>query len=295
MNRIKFSKLWVAAVVLIPFILMFGLHIGIALGNYFGININVPNVDASTWFLFAGSYLGGVMTLAGVVITLKHEQKLHQYEKSLDNIDKEKERLGKAICELNMFAPSILYRKFMVIQPTQDGYNPTEIAAIGANILEEMAKINKLKQETLFFTDIYTMTAGCKKACRIKEILPEFQKIYETMGKKIYETLQEIDAYVTDSYRNSLCIAQIHRFNMVNANCQALGQPSQYNEAAIKEYENKIVDVRPRQDKIDAALTEISNYSLNEIQQLNNLAREYIVVKQQNAYKNCFTNKWEKE
>lgn len=188
MNRIKFSKLWVAAVVLIPFILMFGLHIGIALGNYFGININVPNVDASTWFLFAGSYLGGVMTLAGVVITLKHEQKLHQYEKSLDNIDKEKERLGKAICELNMFAPSILYRKFMVIQPTQDGYNPTEIAAIGANILEEMAKINKLKQETLFFTDIYTMTAGCKKACRIKEILPEFQKIYETMGKKKFET-----------------------------------------------------------------------------------------------------------
>ena len=78
MNDNKLSKLWIAAVVVIPFILIFCLHIGIALGNYFGININVPNVDASTWFLFAGSYLGGVMTLAGVMITLKHERKIHQ-------------------------------------------------------------------------------------------------------------------------------------------------------------------------------------------------------------------------
>ncbi len=43
------------------------------------------------------------------------------------------------------------------------------------------------------------------------------------------------------------------------------------------------------------ALTEISSYPLNEIQQLNYLVREYIVVKQQNASKNCFINKREKE
>lgn len=295
MNDNKLSKLWIAAVVVIPFILIFCLHIGIALGNYFGININVPNVDASTWFLFAGSYLGGVMTLAGVMITLKHERKIHQYEKLLENIDKEKERLGKAICELNVFAPSIIYQKFMVMQVTQDGYNASEIAAIRSNILEEMAKINKLKSETMFFTDIYAITSGCRKSCRIKEILPEIQKIYDTIGKNIYDTLQEIDQYVTDAYRNSLCDAQIHRFNTINVNCQALGQPLQYNEAAIEEYEVKKVDVKPKQDKIAMALTEISSYPLNEIQQLNYLVREYIVVKQQNASKNCFINKREKE
>lgn len=184
MNDNKLSKLWIAAVVVIPFILIFCLHIGIALGNYFGININVPNVDASTWFLFAGSYLGGVMTLAGVMITLKHERKIHQYEKLLENIDKEKERLGKTICELNVFAPSIIYQKFMVMQVTQDGYNVSEIAAIRSNILEEMAKINKLKSETMFFTDIYAITSGCRKSCRIKEILPEIQKIYDTMSAR---------------------------------------------------------------------------------------------------------------
>lgn len=120
-------------------------------------------------------------------------------------------------------------------------------------------------------------------------------KIYDTIGKNIYDTLQEIDQYVTDAYRNSLCDAQIHRFNTINVNCQALGQPLQYNEAAIKEYEVKKVDVKPKQDKIAMALTEISSYPLNEIQQLNYLVREYIVVKQQNASKNCFINKREKE
>lgn len=74
-----------------------------------------------------------------------------------------------------------------------------------------------------------------------------------------------------------------------------MGQPLQYNEAAIKEYEVKKVDVKPKQDKIAMALTEISSYPLNEIQQLNYLVREYIVVKQQNASKNCFINKREKE
>lgn len=49
----RLSKWWFLVVLAVPFILMFCLHIGIALGNYFGININVPNVDASTWFVFA--------------------------------------------------------------------------------------------------------------------------------------------------------------------------------------------------------------------------------------------------
>lgn len=92
-----------------------------------------------------------------------------------------------------------------------------------------------------------------------------------------------------------LRINKLIRFNMINANCQALGQPLQYNEAAIKEYEDKKVDVKPKQDKIAMVLTEISSYPLNEIQQLNYLVREYIVVKQQNASKNCFINKREKE
>ena len=44
---------------IIPFFIMICLHIGIALGRYFNININVPEITAADWFMFAGSYLGG--------------------------------------------------------------------------------------------------------------------------------------------------------------------------------------------------------------------------------------------
>lgn len=76
------------------------------------ININVQNVDASTWFIFCGSYLGGTMTLAGMMVTLKHERGIHQYEKALKAIEKEKDGLGKAIGELNLFIASALYHRF---------------------------------------------------------------------------------------------------------------------------------------------------------------------------------------
>ena len=294
MNNKKSLKLWIVVIIAIPFILMFCLHIGIALSDYFGININVPNVDASTWFAFAGNYLGGVMTLAGVMITLKYQRNIYQHEKSVENINTEKEKLGVAICELNIFAPSEIYQRFGSLQVTPEGYNSAEIAAIRHSIAEEMEKINKLKLETMFFTDIYAMTAGCsscKKPCRIQNILPEFQKVYETVGKQIYDTLIEIDQYVVDAKINAMCNALIDNYKSVNAGCQSHGQQPQYSEATIKECENKIIDVKPRKDKILAALTDISKYNQNEIPQLSSLAREYIVVKQQKAYDNCFSNK----
>ena len=148
--KYKVSKRWILIVIFVPFILMLCLHIGIALGNYFGININVPNVDASTWFIFSGSYLGGTMTLVGVMITLKHERSIHQYEKSLESIGKEKDNLGKAICELNVFAPSTLYQRFNSLHIARDGYNSAEIASIRQQLAEEMQKINKAKLEIMF-------------------------------------------------------------------------------------------------------------------------------------------------
>lgn len=181
----KELKWWVLVVTSIPFFLMLCLHIGIALGNYFGVNINVPNIDASTWFIFGGSYLGGVMTLAGVMITLRHERNIHQCEESLISINKEKEALGKAICDLNIYAPSTLYQQFRSLRSTNGGYDPAEVAAIQQQLSEEMRKINVLKLKTMFFTEVYMMPvrcSDCKKTCRIQSILPEFQKIYEKVG-----------------------------------------------------------------------------------------------------------------
>lgn len=295
-NRMKnrLSKWWFLVVLVVPFILMFCLHIGIALGNYFGININVPNVDASTWFIFCGSYLGGTMTLAGVMLTLRHERNIHQYEKAMDTIEKEKDALGKAICDLNVFAPSTLYQQFNSLHITSKGYDSAEVAAIRQQLSEEMRKINALKLETMFFTDIYAMTAGCsacEKPCRVQAILPEFQKIYEKVGSKLFELLQMIDAYVVVSVSNALYQALVTNCQQSNQWHQALGQPLEYSEAEIEIHKSKIIDIEPQRKSLLALMEEVSKYNQDEIQQLSVLAREYIAVKQKNASKKCFPSK----
>lgn len=65
---------WILGIATAPFILMLCLHLGLAIQRYFRFNINVPNVEAADWFMFAGSYLGGAMTLLGVIVTLKYER-----------------------------------------------------------------------------------------------------------------------------------------------------------------------------------------------------------------------------
>lgn len=290
----KLSKWWFLVVVFIPFLLMFCLHIGIALGNYFGININVPNVDASTWFIFCGSYLGGTMTLAGVMITLRHERSIHQYEKVLESIEKERDGLGQVICELNLFAPSILYQRFNGLRITSTGYDSVEIAAIRQQLAEEMQKVNTVKLKAMFFTDIYVVPPGCptcKNPCRIPTILPEFQKTYEKISNRVFTLLELIDSYIAICNRNAIKRALVVNCQQINQQLQSQGQLPKYGEAELKGYESEIINVESQQNDIIAALTKVSKYSQTEIPQLNALAREYVALKQKNAYKNCFPTK----
>lgn len=290
----KLSKWWFLVVLAIPFLLMLCLHIGIALGDYFGININVPNVDASTWFIFCSSYFGGTMTLAGVMITLKHERGIHQYEKALETIEKEKDGLGKSIGELNLFVSGTLYHRFNSLLVTSEGYDSSDIATIRQRLAEEMQKINNARLEAMFFTDIYILPTGCsacKKPCRIPIILPEFQNIYEKVCDRIFTLLNMIDAYVVICNQNAILRRIINNFIQINQQCQLCGRPPEHSDDEIKEYENKITNVESRQNDIVAAMAEASKYNQTEIPKLIALAREYIALKQQNAYKSCFPAK----
>lgn len=256
---------WIIAVITLPFIVMFGLHIGIALGNYFHININVPNIDASSWFMFFGSYLAGVMTLTGVLITLKHERKMHQYEKSLENIDKERERIGNAICGFNLLAPRSLYGQINEMLVSPMGISSPDIIVLRQKVNEEMHKALVAKTELEFATDIFFMAgdcAACKKPCKIQSIIPEFIKMYDLVGTKIYNTLNKIDNYIFALERNQAC--------------------------RLAGLETQTVDIKPYQAEIDAALEEIAKFNENEIQRLLVLGRTYIEQKKQNAYKKCF-------
>lgn len=100
-----------------------------------------------------------------------------------------------------------------------------------------------------------------------------------------------IDAYIVACYHNAIRRALIANCLQVNQQHQALGQPPEYDESEIKRYESEIINVESQQNEITAALTEISKYTQTKIPKLTALAREYIAVKQQNAYKRCFPNK----
>lgn len=291
----KFFKWWLLVIAFVPFILMFCLHISIALGNYFGININVSGVDVSDWFTFASGYLGGVMTLVGVVITLRYERNVQRYEEKLNYIEKERENWGRAICELNIAAPSSFYQQAKgILLFTNEKEISVQAAFMRQQLAKEMQVINTEKLKVIFFTDTYAMTAGCltcKASCKIQTILPEFQKLYEQVGSKLYNVLQLIDSYVVCLEKNTLINNWLNNCRESNRQCQLNGRPLQYDETLIKEYESKIADVKPQEEKIVAVITEINNYGNNELQQLLALAKEYIVVRQQNVEKECFSSK----
>ena len=261
----KKSLWWIVVIIALPFVIMFGLHIGIALGNYFHVNINVPNVDAASWFMFFGSYLGGVMTLVGVMITLRHERKIHQYEYSIDKIGKESEEIGKLICDINLLAPSTLYTQIVEMRAASPIVSASDLIELRVHITEEMHKVLIAKTELEFATDIYLMVkncAACKTSCRIQEIAPKFIETYDLIGSKIYDTLSKMNNYILAIERNQAC-----------------------KSAGL---EHQVVDLTAHQNEISTAIEEIAKFNQNEIQQLIGMGREYVEQKKQNAYKNCF-------
>jgi len=294
----KVSKWWIVAVVFIPFFLMFCLHIGIALGTYFKIDFNVPNVDASTWFVFYSSYLGGVMTLAGVMITIEHERKIHKYEKALQDIENEKQQIGQAIREINTMLPSMLYQQFNSLPITPTGYNGNDIAAIRCRISEELQKASSHNISLMFFTDVYSQNnecAVCKNPCKIKESLPKLQKTYETIENKILDALVKIDAYIQKAEANACYTALVRNFEKANALCISSQKEAEYSEDLIREYQNHIVELQPLHDEIQKILVDMSDIIQKKIPQLMALGREYIAVKQTNAYHQCFGKEREKK
>lgn len=100
-----------------------------------------------------------------------------------------------------------------------------------------------------------------------------------------------IDSYIVVCNQNAIRRALINNCQQINQQQQSLGRPPEHDEAEIKGYENEIISVESKKNEIITAMTEISKYTQTEIPQLTALAREYVAVKQKNAYKNCFPGK----
>lgn len=290
----KMKKHWVWGVVAAPFLLMVFLHLGIALSEYTGLNFNVEGINAADWFMFAGSYLGGAITLGGVVLTLKHERKVHQHQISIDAINKEKDLLVRAISELDFYSVSIIYNQFRELEITNTGYRGVEVAEIQRRISEIQRSLNEqmvvITADTEMYADMTQQCSGCKTPCDLSKICGGFREIYDRISKDIYETLSLLSQHVEQCEVNVMKDAVIRQYQLENAQCTQ-GQPLPHPPEELRIAESLKTDVSQNITKLQESTNRMAGYNQKEIPQLINLVRQYYMIRSKNAERVCFSEK----
>ena len=277
---------WILGIVITPFLLMLCLHIGIAMGQYFKININVPDIEAADWFMFAGSYLGGAMTLLGVMVTLKYERRLNEHQQRIESIEKERERLFSIINRLDVFAPSSCYLDFTSAMSVKEWNKRPDFTGVRRRIVDFMRELNQSNQELQLGTDMCAKSADCAKCkhiCRLPTVQAEFQNSYAYVNKYLFDTLKLLDAYIVDQYQNAVKDELIYMYRENIALCQSQGKASQYGEKDIDDIQKLKKDLNPQKVELEKRLDEISTMNQKEMVCLINQVREYCALRIQNA------------
>lgn len=293
MKKNKAPKWWLLAIVATPLVLMLCLHIGIALGQYFGININVPGIGAADWFLFAGSYLGGAMTLMGVMATLKHERSIHRHQLMIESIAKEKALLNSIVARLDFFAPSICYTEFASALSICEWNKHPDFSSVRRRIAESMSSLNQASTDLLIGTDMKYQPAECSNCphpCRLPAVRNEFLSLYDAAGKHLYDALAQLDVFVNDTYQNTINDELISLCQQEIAQCKSIGAVPTHTERDIELARQRKVDLDAKKRELEVALQTVANLNQKERLQLINLAREYIFLRLQNAKRDCFPN-----
>ena len=287
-NQMKNRRIiwWIIVISLAPFALMLLLHIGIALQQYFKFNINIPNIHAAEWFMFAGSYLGGAMTLFGVIITLKYERKLHQHQLMIESIEKERERLFAIISKLDVFAPSACYLDFTSVTCIKDWNKRSDLPDVRRRITEARRQLNQSNQELLLGTDICNKPADCAKndqLRRLSEVRAEFQEVYTYVNRSLFDALQSLELHIVDQYKNAVLDDMIYTYRATIDLCKEHGHPCQYREEDIENLQNQKKDLADQREKLEERLNDILSMNQKEMVHLINLVREYCTLRIQNA------------
>lgn len=290
----KLKKQWVWGVVAAPFVLMILLHLGVAIYEYTGLNFNIEGISATNWFMFAGSYLGGAITLGGVVLTLKHERKIHQHQISIDAINKEKELLVNAVSELDIHSLSTLHNHFLELEITNTGYRGVEVAEIQRRISEKQRVLSQWMIIVTASTDMYVnislQCSGCKTPCGLSKTCEQFREIYDRVTKDIYDTLSLLSLYIQQCEANALRDVIIRQYQVENAQCEP-GQPWPHPSEELRMEESLKKDVSQNKMQLRENINRAAGYAQKEIPQLVNLIREYYIFKSKNAERVCFSEK----
>lgn len=282
---------WISWIVLTPFIIMAFLHIAIAIQNWLGFDFNVQGIAAADWFMFAGSYLGGAMTLLGVMATLKHERNIHRHQHTIEAIHKEQDALSKIICDLDVFLPMACNAEIISALDMQKVGELPDLSQAKQRVLTQLSNLLRNKTELHLETNMCNLTPRCetcKHSCRLPKVKAEFRETYNTVYSGLYEAYRKLNSYVGVILHNSECDRKIYLITQLIDNAKAMGTVSDYTEADIEAIEHQKEDVITIQTEVNEALQAAGSFDAKEVIRLVTLVQEYVAIQEANAERNCF-------
>ncbi len=284
--EIFFMKNWLFIITSLPFIIMFLLHISIAFNDYFNININIPDIYVSDWFMFCSSYFGGAITLMGVNKTILYSSKLHQHQISMAKLQEEKTVILQSISQLNVQEPFAIFQLFLSMNNETRVITDSEVALIYERIVNTRHKIASTRILVFISSDITIINpncTSCKNFCHLKTIVPKICEAFESCTGTLHDTLGELERYIIKTVE----------FNKKFQELKYQQQNEQQNQMYIleqiiileREYKNFCED-----NQLRTLCEKCSTMYQNEISQLIELIRIYFIEKETKVRNDCFSS-----
>lgn len=152
------------------------------------------------WFLFSGSYFGGVATLIGVVLTILHMKEIQARQENISSIEKDYESTTRLINKINsLYICADKYYSLKKIMSVDANQNIMYIQKISFDIFKYIEEYKNEVSNARMISSILVIDKKCKNCknnCNIYKIKKEFNKIFnfecalrETLLNAIHSTL----------------------------------------------------------------------------------------------------------
>lgn len=293
----KFKKnCWFALLALPPFLIIGGLHIGNLINDTFpSVNINPFSIGNIEWFLFFGSYLGGVCTLIAVYFTMKQNQRVTTYQQEMQIYANEATVISNTLSSFNLWFVDKVFTEISNIKISNKVFDEIQVVSLIKSIIEEREKITQHQIKLALETSIYQDNCGrCKNKykCEKGKVIIAFSRDYTDTFNKQYKSLSDLKEYVdikTNNLKNSKIIGIAN--NIMN-------NASQFTSQEVQEAEDVNIQatMQMREDKvlfeeIKKHVFELESMQENQMKNLVSLSKKYIAVCRNLAYSqmNCKT------
>ncbi len=280
------TKHWWIAIPILPFFIMFLLHISIALGDYFNVNINIPNIYADDWFMFFSSYLGGSVALLGVIFTIRHSMNTHSHQIAMAKIEKEKQDIVEAISMLNPFEPYYLLKQFSLLMEN-NLIAPENTANLNDRVYNHLYLVNASRVKMLMATNATSVSVACqtcKTPCGLKVIVPELAKDYDSVTENLNKALNELANFTTLRTRNDRISRELNQYIQENAQSGT----TIHSQEKINKLNDEYTQLSKQIETLIELCEKCNSMNANEISRIVSLSKGYIAQRQENAKKHCF-------